>query len=159
MLVWLPQPALADRLGPLAGVEVDVLLDWDGQNVPSSADAVEVVVPPPTYRGDLAPLFRRLPRLRIVQTLSAGVDRVVTAVPDAVHVINARGLHTPSTAEWVCAAILACQRELPDFVRAQQAARWSHHGTRTLDGATVLLIGSARPWRSACGRSGVAFSA
>lgn len=67
--------------------------------------------------------------------MSAGVEGVLGAVPDGVALVNARGAHTRSTSEWVCAAVLACQRELPAFVRAQVEGRWEPRVTGTLDQA------------------------
>lgn len=143
MLVWLPTQELADHLGPLAGVESEVVPKLDPEALPASADQVEVVVPPHAApRTALAAALANLPRLRIVQSLSAGVEGVLGAVPDGVALLNARGVHTPSTSEWVCAAVLASQREIPGFFRSQMEGRWSPRVTGTLDEATVLLIGA-----------------
>lgn len=143
MLVWLPTQKLADGLDSLDGVELEVVPVLDAQALPASADRVEVVVPPHgAPRAALVEVLARLPRLRVVQSMSAGVDGVLGAVPDGVALVNARGVHTSSTSEWVCAAVLACQRELPAFVRLQAEGRWDPRVTGTLDGATVLVIGA-----------------
>lgn len=83
-----------------------------------------------------------LPRLRLVQLLSAGAERFVGKLPEGVVLCNARGAHTPSTAEWVMAATLAAQRGIPFFVREQDAGRWSSGTHRTLVGARVLVVGA-----------------
>jgi phosphoglycerate dehydrogenase-like enzyme len=55
---------------------------------------------------------------------------------------NARGAHTPATAEWAVAATLAAQRGIPFFVREQAAGRWSFTTHRSLVGARVLVVGA-----------------
>ena len=42
--------------------------------------------------------FEGLPRLRLVQLLSAGAERFAGRLPEGVLLCNARGAHTPSTA-------------------------------------------------------------
>ena len=85
---------------------------------------------------------RRLPRLRLVQLLSAGAERFVGRLPEGVLLCNARGAHTPSTAEWAVAATLAAQRGIPFFVREQAAGRWSSTTFSSLVGARVLVVGA-----------------
>jgi phosphoglycerate dehydrogenase-like enzyme len=83
-----------------------------------------------------------LPRLRLVQLLTAGADTWLGGLPDGVVLCNARGAHTPSTAEWVLAATLAAQRGIPFFVREQDAGRWSFTTHSSLVGARVLIVGA-----------------
>ena len=83
-----------------------------------------------------------LPRLRLVQLLSAGAERFVGRLPEGVLLCNARGAHTPSTAEWAVTATLAAQRGIPFFVREQQAGRWSSATFSSLVGARVLVVGA-----------------
>ncbi len=83
-----------------------------------------------------------LPRLRLVQLLSAGAERFVGRLPEGVVLCNARGAHTPSTAEWAMAAMLAAQRGIPFFVREQEAGRWTFTTERSLVGARVLVVGA-----------------
>lgn len=83
-----------------------------------------------------------LPRLRLVQLLSAGAERFAGRLPEGVVLCNARGAHTPATAEWAMAAVLAAQRGLPHFVREQDAGRWSSSTQRSLFGARVLVVGA-----------------
>ncbi|MGY1622277.1 2-hydroxyacid dehydrogenase [Geodermatophilus sp. SYSU D00965] len=83
-----------------------------------------------------------LPRLRLVQLLSAGAERFAGRLPEGVVLCNARGAHTPSTAEWVVTAILAAQRGIPEFVRAQDAGRWAPRTHGSVVGARVLVVGA-----------------
>jgi phosphoglycerate dehydrogenase-like enzyme len=83
-----------------------------------------------------------LPRLQLVQLLSAGAEKFLGRLPDGVVLCNARGAHTPSTAEWAVAATLAAQRGIPFFVREQDAGRWSFTTRSSLVGARVLIVGA-----------------
>jgi phosphoglycerate dehydrogenase-like enzyme len=86
--------------------------------------------------------FQALPDLRLVQLLSAGAETFVGRLPEGVLLCNARGAHTPSTAEWAVAAMLATLRGLPFFVREQEAGRWSSATYSSLIGARVLVVGA-----------------
>ena len=83
-----------------------------------------------------------LRRLQLVQLLTAGADTWLGRLPDGVVLCNARGAHTPSTAEWAVTATLAAQRGIPFFVREQDAGRWSFSTHRSLVGAKVLVVGA-----------------
>ncbi len=83
-----------------------------------------------------------LPQLRLVQLLSAGAEKFLGRLPDGVVLCNARGAHTPSTAEWAVTATLAAQRGIPFFVREQDAGRWSFTTHSSLVGARVLVVGA-----------------
>jgi phosphoglycerate dehydrogenase-like enzyme len=139
--VWLPYADAVERMGGVpAGVDVDV---YDGTGgLPASADDVELWVPP--YIG-AGPVVRRvipcLPRLRVLQLLTAGVENVRAFVPNGVVLCNARGVHDASTAELAVALTLASLRGLPDFVRAQEEGRWVPAEHLALADRTVLLLG------------------
>jgi phosphoglycerate dehydrogenase-like enzyme len=98
-------------------------------------------------RGGGAPLpdngfLESLPRLRLVQLLTAGAEKYAGQLPEGIVLCNARGAHTPSTAEWAMAVTLAAQRGIPFFVREQDAGRWSFSTQRSLNGARVLMVGA-----------------
>jgi phosphoglycerate dehydrogenase-like enzyme len=86
--------------------------------------------------------FAALPSLRLVQLLSAGAEKFAGRLPEGVTLCNARGAHTPSTAEWAVTAALAAQRGIPFFVREQDAGRWSFSTHSSLVGARVLVVGA-----------------
>ncbi|HUK67516.1 MAG TPA: NAD(P)-dependent oxidoreductase [Streptosporangiaceae bacterium] len=96
------------------------------------------------YMGDGASvaLIARLPRLRVLQSLSSGVDDVLGAVPPGVTLCNGRGLHhEEGTAELAVTLMLASLRQLPLFVWQQADARWRHVRTESIDGKRVVLVG------------------
>ncbi|MGY1841797.1 MULTISPECIES: 2-hydroxyacid dehydrogenase [unclassified Modestobacter] len=87
-------------------------------------------------------LLAALPDLRLVQLLSAGAEKFAGRLPGRVVLCNARGAHTPATAEWAVAATLAAQRGIPSFTREQDAGRWAPATHHSLVGARVLIVGA-----------------
>lgn len=82
--------------------------------------------------------------VRVVQTLSAGVDHVepgLSLLPGGVRLCNARGVHDASTAELALTLILASLRGIPDFVRGQDREEWRAGFRPALADKSVLIIG------------------
>lgn len=136
VVAWVPHEG---RLGQVPGARVEV---WDGSAPrPASSGLVEFLVPPFLGGPERLGFLAELPRLRVVQALTAGVDAVLPAVPDGVVVCDARGVHDPSTAEWVVTAILAHLHAFPRFAIAQAHGRWDFAPTGSLCGKRVLIVG------------------
>ncbi|MBW3536770.1 MAG: prolyl oligopeptidase family serine peptidase, partial [Actinobacteria bacterium] len=74
-------------------------------------ERVEALVPP-FDRELLGTLLPRMPALRLIQVLSAGVDWIDGLVPPRVTLCNARGSRDVAVAEWVVAAILHDAQDL-----------------------------------------------
>ena len=140
IMVWLPGPDSVALMGGLPdGMTADV---WTGgEQLPGSADEVEVVVLPFGVPSSRMPVLAKLPRLRLIQLMSAGAERAIPFVPPGVTLCNARGAHDPAVAEWIMAVILAQARQLPRFMAAQQAGIWDFAASRPLAGQTVLIVG------------------
>ncbi|MFJ4833278.1 2-hydroxyacid dehydrogenase [Streptomyces sp. NPDC088747] len=121
-------------------------LYWNGdQEFPADpADCEFYVVP---YMKPPAVSRRPMPEmtsLRVVQTLSAGVDHVqpsLEVLPAGVQLCNARGVHEASTGELALTLILASLRGIPDFVRAQEKGEWSPGFRPALADKSVLILG------------------
>ncbi len=138
--IWVPVADLAAALDGLPGAEVEVVAP-DGAALPASAGQVEFYVPPFFPEEPAIAAIGQLPKLAVVQALTAGVDRLRPQIPAGVTLCNARGVHDASTAEWVVGAMLAALREFPYFAREQAAQRWSYRFTDCLAGKTVLIVG------------------
>ncbi len=141
--VLVPTPALAEEVERLSPRVRAYPVDADAGPPTGEATRAQVWVP----RVNRATLpgngfLDALPRLRLVQLLSAGAERFVGRLPEGVLLCNARGAHTPSTAEWAVTATLAAQRGIPFFVREQDAGRWSFATHSSLVGARVLVLGA-----------------
>ena len=92
--------------------------------------------------GASVAMIAKLPKLRVLQSLSSGVDNLLGAVPELVTLCNGSGLHhEESTAELAVTLILASLRRLPAFALDQARRRWHHVRTDSLDGKKVLLVG------------------
>ena len=143
MLVWVPHAFGRELMGEIPnGVDLEV---WDGSGdmgtLPPTALDVEVLVPPFLAHTDVASVMQYLPSLKVVQLMSAGADAWMSRMPPGVVLCDAQGVHTPPTAEWACAAILASVRQFPRFVRAQDRGVWDYGKTGELSGSTVLIVG------------------
>ncbi|WP_433537386.1 2-hydroxyacid dehydrogenase [Micromonospora sp. CA-249363] len=144
MKVWIPHQAGLDLVGELPpGVTVEVAERAD--RLPSTVADVRFWVPPFLSGSDATALLDELPDLEVVQLLSAGADAWVNRMPEGVTLCDARGVHDPSTAEWVVTAILAQLRAFPAFARAQAQRQWAYDGnvpTDELSGKRVLIVGA-----------------
>jgi phosphoglycerate dehydrogenase-like enzyme len=119
---------------------------WDGgDDFPADPAECAFYVVPYMKPADVG--RRPLPAmtsLRVVQTLSAGIDHVEPALPDlpsGVRLCNARGVHEASTAELTLTLILASLRGVPDFVRAQDRGEWLGGFRPALADRSVLIVG------------------
>lgn len=140
VLIWVPMEPVAAALADLDGATVQVLAP-DGGPLPSAAAEVEFYVPPFFPAPEAVSAMAQMPKLRVVQTLTAGFDRVRPYVPPGAVLCNARGVHDASTAEWVVGAAIAALRQFPYFATEQAAGRWSYRFTDCLAGKTVLIVG------------------
>ncbi|TCR18747.1 2-hydroxyacid dehydrogenase [Streptomyces sp. BK205] len=144
--VWLPIPP--DEIAGLP--EGPVYRFWDGgedgdQEYPGDpADCVLYVVPYMKRQSVKVRPLAQMPNLRVVQTLTAGVDDVLprlSDLPPGVQLCNARGVHEASTAELALTLTLASLRGVPGFVRAQQQEHWQGDFHPALADKNVLVIG------------------
>ena len=142
VVVSLPDMAERAAMGDLPpNVEVRLVAPESAVQ-PDLAD-VDLVVPlgRPTRTALLETLAEPPGRLRVIQTLSAGVDWLVGRVPAHVMVCNARGVYDAPLAEWVVGAILAMQRGLVQARDAQQRHEWNLLEPPELSGRRVVILG------------------
>ena len=141
VVVCLPDIPERVHMGELPA-NVDVrLVPPEPEPVPDLAD-VDLVVPYTRIRAPLLELLARGGgRLRVIQTLSAGVDWLIGRVPERVIVCNARGVYDAPLAEWVVGAILAMQRGLVRSRDAQARGAWEAFEPPELAGRRVVILG------------------
>jgi phosphoglycerate dehydrogenase-like enzyme len=140
-LAMLPWPDATAALGGIPdGIEVAC---FDGVGAPPSIEAARVEFYVPQYMGtaDSLEAMRAMPGLRVVQTLTAGVDNVWPYLPEGVTLCNAKGVHDASTAELVVGLIIASLRRIPEFVRAQETGEWMYGRYQALADKRVLIVG------------------
>ncbi|MFI6597965.1 2-hydroxyacid dehydrogenase [Nonomuraea sp. NPDC050536] len=139
MKIWVPSEESAGVLEDLPRLETSV---YDGSGpLPDGIDEVEVWVPPLIYVPDLAGTLARMTSLRLLQTVSAGVEAYRPHLPPGVVLCNARGVHDAGTAEWAVGVMIAVQREFPGFAGAQSRGEWTYHHTGALADSRVLIVG------------------
>lgn len=110
--------------------------------LPPEAQTAEVVVAPFLATGEIVAALGRLPKLRLVQLLTAGAEAWIGKLPDGVALSDGRGAHGGATAEWIVAALLAVYRHLPRFLAAQAERQWDYHQTEELADKRVLIVGA-----------------
>jgi phosphoglycerate dehydrogenase-like enzyme len=138
-LVWLPF-GVEHLERPPAGLRYETFL-VEGDDLPHWIGEVEFYVPPYMSVVPHADLFPKMPSLKVVQTLTAGVDDIRPAVPAGVTLCNGRGIHNASTAELAVTLTLASLRGIPRFVRAQDRGEWRPQVMPSLADRTVLIVG------------------
>jgi len=143
-LAWVPYADYADAEQHLGAIPAGLDLDFyraDGDALPASiADVAFYVLP---YNKGLAVLAKagEMPRLRVVQTLTAGYDEFLPLLPATATLCNAAGLHDTSTAELAVALALASGRHLDSFARNQGEGAWRPVWGRSIADRNVLIIG------------------
>ncbi|MFI6807084.1 2-hydroxyacid dehydrogenase [Streptomyces luteogriseus] len=140
--VWLPIPP--DEIEGLP--EGPDYRFWNGgEDFPADpADCAFYVVPYMKPSPLCVRPMGRMSNVRVVQTLSAGIDHVepgLGQLPAGVRLCNARGVHEASTGELTLALILASLRGIPDFVRAQDRGEWLGGFRPALADKNVLIVG------------------
>jgi phosphoglycerate dehydrogenase-like enzyme len=140
ILAWLPYEDAVERMSGLPeGVEADVFTG--AGRLPDSIGSVEFYVVPYMFGLEPVRLMHEMPSLRVVQTLTAGVDEYRALLPPGVTLCNAKGVHDASTAELAVALMLASLRGIDRFARAQAVGQWQHARYEALADKTVLIVG------------------
>jgi glyoxylate/hydroxypyruvate reductase A len=111
----------------------------------AAAIDIAIVANPPT--GSL----QGLPRLRLIQSLWAGVDRLLadTSIPPGVPLARmvdpAMNEAMAETALW---AVLSLQRDFIDYAAQQRERRWQQHTQRRADEVQVAVLGLGQMGRA-----------
>lgn len=142
--VLVPWESVTSALAASGGLEngAGLTVEVFSGDAPAGGDLDDVVFFTAPYDRPfrLEPI-ERLANVKVIQTLNAGFDDLLPLLPARVTLCNARGLHDAGTAEHALGLILAAQRELPRWVRAQDNREWQHAHTRALAGSRVLIVG------------------
>ncbi len=137
-LVWLPfDPELLGE--PPSGLRYEVVDPTE--HVPATVADVEFYVPPYQVGPRVGEVLPRMSALRVIQTMTAGVDNLRAHVPEGVLLCNGRGIHDTSTAELAVTLALSSLRGVPEFVRAQERGEWQDQWRPALADKRVLLVG------------------
>jgi phosphoglycerate dehydrogenase-like enzyme len=109
--------------------------------LPKSFSDVEFYVPEYLGPESVVEVISQLPRLRVVQLLTAGYDQALPHIGEGVTLCNAAGVHDASTAELAVGLCIATLRGFSEFSRAQAQGLWVHRRHEALADKRVLLLG------------------
>ncbi len=148
MKVFLPFPenelALPQNVATFFDVEyADATEHW-----PDSYVDCEFYVPSYRFSQRVVTVIPSMPKLQVVQTLTAGVEHVMPHVPDGVTVCNAAGVHDAATSELAVGLMISAQRRLADLVRAQDDHVWDQQMAGAVADRRVLVIGAGNIGRA-----------
>jgi phosphoglycerate dehydrogenase-like enzyme len=141
-LVWLPfdpSELALDGQGPPESLRYEVV--DPSQHVPDSVSEVEVYVTPYVWDAAAVEVLGQMSSVRLVQTLTAGVEHIRSHVPDGALLCNGRGIHDTSAAELALTLILSSLRGIPGFVRRQDQRDWHYEWRPALADKRVLIVG------------------
>jgi phosphoglycerate dehydrogenase-like enzyme len=137
--VWIPARTPREYRS-LLPVEVDVLEVPDIGDISNAPQHADILISGFDSKRTIE-ILPQLRDLRLVQTLSAGVDTLVGHIPPDVIFCDGSGIHDASVSEWVVMVTVAMRRHLPECVLSQRDATWRRRGGADLEGATVLIVG------------------
>ncbi|HTA16065.1 MAG TPA: 2-hydroxyacid dehydrogenase [Solirubrobacteraceae bacterium] len=138
MDLWIPDRPDRDAVGDLPEQVALHLIPGSAAPPQAILDA-QLLVPDPENHRVLG-LLGRMPRLRVIQTLSAGIDWL-PPIPQGVTLCDARGTRDVAVAEWVLAAILASTRMLGELRDCQREHEWRWRTSGELAGSRVMILG------------------
>ena len=108
----------------------------------------EIVLVHPRAGARLREVWPRIPSVKWVHALSAGVENLLFPELD-VPVTNGRGIFAPALAEWVLAAILHFAKDIPRLMRLR---RWEPFNVQRIEGQTVGIVGYGSIGRAVAAR-------
>ena len=138
MELWIPDRADRHAVGELPD---DVELHLIPKEGLSEALLEAEFLVPGSDEPCVLEALARMPKLRVIQTLSAGVDWLLPSVPPGVTLCDARGTRDGPVAEWVLGAILASLKHFGDARDSQRAHDWRWREPDELAGKTVMILG------------------
>jgi phosphoglycerate dehydrogenase-like enzyme len=118
------------------------LWNRDGDVDPDVLERVELYVTPYTFHPSVLELAARMPRLRVLQVLTAGVEHARPYVAPGIALCNARGVHDSATSELAATLTLGALNDVSAWVRDGDARRWAPAWRSGLADRRVLVIGA-----------------
>jgi phosphoglycerate dehydrogenase-like enzyme len=91
---------------------------------------------------DAATLRTDAPRLRWIQSINAGVEKLAPKLDRSFKLTNASGLHAPKGGEFGLACMMMLNHALQRFVGSQARRAWEPVFTTPIEGKTVVIAGT-----------------
>jgi phosphoglycerate dehydrogenase-like enzyme len=89
-------------------------------------------------------LTRRAPRVRWIQSIFAGVEKLAPVIPSSIVLTNGSGVHAAKAAEYGIGAIILLNTGFLPFIANQRRRVWQPVFTTGLAGKTVALLGTGK---------------
>jgi len=105
-------------------------------------ERVAFYVPPYMGPADDLAVMAHMPRLQVVQLLTAGYENALRFLPPGVTLCNAGGVHDASTAELAVGMIIASLRGIDAFARAMPSGSWLYGRREALADKRVVVVGA-----------------
>jgi phosphoglycerate dehydrogenase-like enzyme len=119
--------------------KIDISFGMDPAKLGAILPEVEVLVA--SGGVDISSIAAQAPKLKWLQSTSAGVEKLIRYIPASVVLTNASGLHGPKGGEYAMTALLMLNHHVPHFVTSQHAAAWSQTHATPIAGKTVVIVG------------------
>ena len=139
-----PHPGLLETIqSALPGQQTEIIVAADDDALAQALPGADILFGL-RLNPDLMPLTGSL---RWIQTLSAGVEKLVSPalIDSDIVITNASGAHAPQISEHVLAMLLAFACNLPGAYRAQLDSEWGRPGVTDslfeLEGKTLSVVG------------------
>jgi phosphoglycerate dehydrogenase-like enzyme len=89
-------------------------------------------------------LLRRAPRLKWIQSIFAGVEKLAPVLPSSIILTNGSGIHAAKAGEYGIGAIILLNTGFLPFVANQRRRVWQPIFTTGLAGKSVVLLGTGK---------------
>ncbi len=148
MKVLVPFPADRLTLEPDVSARFDIEYADATEHWTEAAQECQFYVPSYRFARRVVSVIPEMPKLQVVQTLTAGVDHVMPYLPDGVTLCNAAGVHDAATSELAVGLMIGAQRRLADLIRAQDRQIWDQQMASSLADQRVLIVGAGNIGRA-----------
>jgi phosphoglycerate dehydrogenase-like enzyme len=140
--VLVPFPIDRLTLEPDVSARFDIEYADATEHWPENTRECEFYVPSYRFSSRVVEVIPDMPKLQVVQTLTAGYEHVLPFLPEGVTLCNAAGVHDAATSELAVGLMIGAQRRLADLVRAQDRQVWDQQMSSSLADRRVLVIGA-----------------
>lgn len=144
LLLPMPEPFVRGFTEPIKARFPDLSVAWaaDARAAAEHIGETEILFSFSNFMSDA--VVRDAKRLRWIQSLGTGVDNIVDlpSLGRGVIVSNVRAIHGETVSELAIALMLSLARDIPHYVRSQDARTWAPRIGSLLDGKTAGLFGT-----------------
>ena len=116
-------------------LKVDFAYGLNPKDLARAEIVLGVAFDPLTLRKDA-------PKLKWIQSLNAGVEKLAPKMDRSFTLTNASGLHGPKGGEFALASMMILNNAVQIFVGSQRKREWKPVFTTPIEGKTVVIAGT-----------------